>query len=53
MTSTYIATNSMVLHFNGDLDGTGDCIKCIADESGVNVQQFILQDASASVKTIL
>jgi hypothetical protein len=43
----------MVLHFNGDTDGTGDCIKCIMDDNNMYVKQFILQDVSHGTTTVL
>jgi hypothetical protein len=47
----YAPSNTMVLHFNGDTDGTGNCIKCIMDASNMYVSQFVLQDVSAPTPT--
>jgi hypothetical protein len=46
-------SNTMVLHFNGDTDGTTDCIKCIPDESGLYVAQLIIQQKINTDLTVI
>jgi hypothetical protein len=44
--------NTLVLHFNGDTDGTGDCIKCIPNQtSPFYVGQLVIQQVTGTVQT--